>query len=148
MSEYDIKCLRLSALLHDIGKIEIPSEILNKKGKLTEEEFRLMKKHPEQSADIVKSLSGMENIVEDILCHHERYDGTGYPAGISREQIPLGARIIAIADAFDAMLTDRPYKKALSLEEARRELLENSGTQFDPALVKIFVDQFNELEAG
>lgn len=146
MTNEELDVLRIGALLHDIGNIEIPETILNKKDKLTEEEFEVIKKHPEFSAKIVQSLSTMGNLIEDIRHHHERYDGKGYPAGISDVQIPIGARIIAIADAFDAMQSNRPYRRAKSITEAVQELVDNAGTQFDPEIVNIFVEQFSEMK--
>ena len=143
MTEEQLVTLRSAALLHDIGKIHIPEDILNKKGKLTEEEFELIKMHPVYSADIVRELPKIGNIIEDIRLHHERYDGCGYPEGIGGTEIPIGARILAIADAFDAMQSDRPYRKAMSLKESVQELEDNSGTQFDPGLVALFIDQFD-----
>lgn len=148
MNENELSILRVEALLHDIGKIDIPEEILNKKASLTEEEFEKIKKHPVYSAKIVASLPQMGNIIDDIRLHHERFDGTGYPEGIRGAEIPLGARILAIADAFDAMQSDRPYRKALSLGKTMQELIDNAGTQFDPELVRIFVSQFSSREAG
>lgn len=143
MPEEKLELLRIGALLHDIGNIEIPDEILNKKDQLTPEEFEVIKEHPVFSANIIKALSQMDNLLDDIRHHHERYDGYGYPDGIGKGQIPIGARIIAIADAFDAMQSDRPYRKAMSIEEAVEELQEHSGTQFDPELVRLFLSQLN-----
>jgi len=143
MTGEDLKLLRIAALLHDIGKIETPDMILNKTGKLTEEEYRIIKEHPERSAAIVKKLPTISGIIEDIRHHHERYDGKGYPAGISKKEIPLGARIIAVADAFDAMRSDRPYRNGLNLGDAVRELREGAGSQFDPELVQVFLKCFS-----
>lgn len=148
MTDEQVEILRIEALLHDIGKIDIPGEILNKKGSLTKEEFEVVKKHPTYSANIVLALPTMGNIIDDIRMHHERFDGRGYPDGVCGTEIPIGARILAIADAFDAMQSDRPYRKAMSLGKSIQELVDNAGTQFDPALVKVFVSQFCEREAS
>lgn len=139
LSDKDLKHLRIAALLHDIGRMEIPDNILNKKGKLTEEEYNVIKKHPDQGVEIIKSLPNLGSIIEDVRHHHERYDGKGYPAGISKQEMPLGARIIAVADAFDAMQSERPYRRAMHVVEAAKELKEGSGSQFDPELVGAFL---------
>ena len=146
MTHEELYFLRIGAMLHDIGKFKIPEEILNKKGKLTEEEFEVIKEHSVIGADIVDSLSEVGNVVENIRHHHERFDGKGYPDGVSDVNIPIGARILAVADAFDAMQWDRPYRKALSLQESLQELADNAGTQFDPELVRIFIQQFWQRE--
>lgn len=131
--------LRNAALLHDIGKIAIPDEILLKNGPLTHEEFHLVKRHPVIGANIFGKQGDYGEMASFILHHHERWDGSGYPHGLARENIPLGARIIAVADAFEAMTSHRPYRKALSQEEATRELINHSGTQFDPQVVEVFL---------
>lgn len=136
-----INTLEIEGLLHDIGKIEIPIQVLNKREPLTEEERNLIKKHSSYSAMIIGSLSSMEDVVEDVKHHHERYDGNGYPDSLKNDDIPLGARILAVADSFDAMQSDRPYRKSLSFEEAVSELTSNAGTQFDPQIVQAFVSK-------
>lgn len=148
MTEQELLFLRIGALLHDIGFFRIPEGIYNKEGSLTEEEYEMVKKHSLYSAAMVQSLPNMGNIVEDIKHHHERFDGQGYPDGVGDREIPLGARIMAIADAFDAMQWDRPYRKAKSLQDALQELVDNSGTQFDPMLVNLFVSQIYKEAAG
>lgn len=146
MTKQDINLLTLISNLHDIGKIAIDDRILNKTGKLTEDEWRIMKRHPETGYRILSSSPEYVEIAEDILSHHERYDGKGYPRGLKGEEIPIRARIIAIADAFDAMTTDRPYRKKLDNDTAIKELIDNRGTQFDPKLVDIFLTIFNKKQ--
>ena len=137
----------LAAPMHDIGKIRIPDAILNKPGKLTKEEFEIMKRHAAFGGDIIrKTMSDVEegeycDIAYNIArCHHERWDGTGYPDGLNGEDIPLEARVMALADVYDALVSERVYKKAFSEEEARNIILEGSGTQFDPNLVPLFLE--------
>lgn len=127
------------ALLHDLGKCFIPDEILKKPGVLTQEEIEKIRLHPVKGAEMVKGLSLVPGIYDGILYHHERFDGKGYPTGKKGEEIPLIARIIAVPDAFDAMTSDRVYRKKLSKEEAVKELKDNSGTQFDPKIVDAFL---------
>lgn len=142
----DLEVLRISSLLHDIGKVNIPSEILQKKEKLSKEEYEIIKKHPTLGAEIARSLEFPEEITEPILYHHERMDGYGYPHGLQSEEIPLLARIIAIADTFDALTTNRPYRKAYSIEEAKQIIIENSSTQFDEKLIPYFHECFSTLK--
>ena len=127
------------ALLHDIGKCFVSDEILKKAGTFTEEEFAAVKMHPVKGAEMVKGTSLIPGIYDGILYHHERFDGTGYPTGKKREEIPLIGRIITVADAFDAMTSDRVYRGKISKECAVDELKENSGTQFDPQIVDAFL---------
>ncbi len=136
--------LKISAILHDIGKIGIPDSILNKKGPLTNKEKELMNKHPEIGAEIVSHIEEMDDVIGGIKYHHENYDGSGYPFGLKGKEIPLFARIIAIADTFDAITTERPYKKALSKDYAIEELVKNKNHQFDPELIDIFVKKFKD----
>lgn len=133
--------LELFAMLHDVGKIAIDDSILNKPGKLSDEEWVAMKKHAEIGYRIASSSTEFESVAEYILYHHERWDGKGYPKGLKKEEIPLLSRIIAIADAYDAMTEDRVYRKALSKEEAIAEIKNNMGTQFDPGIAAIFVEK-------
>jgi HD-GYP domain-containing protein (c-di-GMP phosphodiesterase class II) len=136
----DDELIRLchGALLHDIGKIGIPDAILHKPGPLTDEEWQVMRTHPQLGALLVADVRQLERAREVILNHHERFDGRGYPRGLTNDQVPLAARVFTIADAFDAMISDRPYRKAMSLTEARAEVRRCSGTQFDPTCVEAF----------
>jgi len=124
--------------LHDIGKIGIPDAVLKKPGRLTQEEFEIMKEHSRKGARILEPLSDFQEVAKAVLHHHENYDGTGYPAGLKGEEIPLRARIISIADSFHAMVSDRPYQKRRSYEDALKEITINSGKRYDPALAEGF----------
>ncbi|MDD5434097.1 MAG: diguanylate cyclase [Nitrospira sp.] len=140
ISDNQQKELEYLCLLHDIGKIGIPDHILNKPGKLTKEEYEIMKRHPEIGEKIIAPLDAMENLRPLIRHHQECYDGSGYPDGISKTAIPLACRILSVVDTFDAMTSDRPYRKALPREAAIEELNRCAGTQFDPEIVKIFIN--------
>jgi len=130
--------LRLTGLLHDIGKIGTPGTILNKEGKLTDDEYAVIKKHPDDGAHIISRMKQLRSLVPGIRHHHEWYNGMGYPDGLKGEEIPLAARILAVADAYDAMTADRPYRKGLSRTEALERLRSAAGEQFDPDIVEIF----------
>jgi putative two-component system response regulator len=136
---------RESLLLHDIGKLGIPDTILKKPSALNEEEWVIMRKHPELGANYLKRFESYKDISPIILAHQEHFDGTGYPQGLSGEQIPITARIIAIADAYHAMTSYRPYRKALDPAVAAVELIRNRGTQFDPRLVDAFIQGMTRL---
>lgn len=129
--------LARGALLHDIGKIGVPDHILLKPGRLTDEEWVEMKKHPEIGARIISGIEFLAPAADIVLAHQERWDGKGYPHGRAGEEIPLGARIFAIADTIDAITTDRPYRRGRSFSHAREELIRHAGTQFDPAVVEV-----------
>lgn len=131
--------IELVSSLHDIGKISLDGKILNKPGKLNDEEWREIRKHPEVGFRIANAISELRHLSEYILSHHERWDGKGYPQGLSGEDIPLISRIIAITDAFDAMTQDRPYRKAMPEESAVAEIKANAGSQFDPNLTELFI---------
>jgi len=139
LPRHRLETLRFAGLFHDIGKIGVPDAILMKPSRLTDEEFELVKRHPEAGARIVGRLSSLHATVPAILYHHERWDGTGYPHGLSGDEIPVEAGIVGLADAFDAMTTDRPYSDARSLEEAVEEIVRNRGTQFVPEAVDAFL---------
>lgn len=137
----EIQYLLHSGLLHDIGKIELPKSVLNKIGRLSDDEFALIRLHPVHSAIILEPLSVIDsNIIDYVKHHHERYDGRGYPDGLKGEEISLGARILCVADSFDAMVSDRPYRKSMTIEEAFKELELCSGSQFDPKITRVFIN--------
>lgn len=138
LSEDEIEELRWASLLHDIGKVAIDPSIQNKPGKLDAEEYIQMRNHVNVAPDIVKWVVS-DNAVEIIRHHHDRYNGTGFEQTIRGEKIPLGARIIAVADSYDAMTSDRPYRKAMSISEALAELERCNGSQFDPSVVRAFL---------
>lgn len=139
LDEHALVDVETAALLHDIGKIGIPDAILHKPAKLTPEEYALMKRHPEYGWAVLRQIPTFEQASLLTLHHHEGYDGRGYPGGLRGDEIPVGSRIVSVIDAFDAMVSSRPYRQGLPFEEAARRLTEASGTQFDPAVVKIFL---------
>ncbi len=134
-----IQNLKTASILHDIGKIGIHDEILNKASRLTQEEFQEIMRHPSIGAEIISKVDFLNDITTIVKHHHERYDGKGYPDGLSGDDIPIEAAILTIADSYDAMTSDRPYRKAMTAHDAIEELRKNSGTQFHPELVKVFV---------
>lgn len=139
MNEDVVEIIRQAALLHDVGKIGIPEDILNKAGRLNEEEFEVIKGHVEASIGIIRHLPSLDYVIPAVIGHHERYDGRGYPRRIAGEDIPATARVLCIADSFDAMTSKRCYKKAYTLDMARKMLLDGGGSQFDPDMVQAFV---------
>jgi energy-coupling factor transport system substrate-specific component len=145
-SEDEQENLRKAALLHDIGKIGIPDSILNKPDRLTDREYAVMKTHVTSGAEILKDFTLIEHVVEGARYHHERYDGRGYPDGLKGKDIPLYGRIIAIADAFDAMTANRVYRKRLDFDYVMGELRRGRGTQFDPELLDLFLDLIDSGE--
>jgi putative nucleotidyltransferase with HDIG domain len=145
--------LRVGALLHDIGKLNLDDAVLRKPGPLDEREFDEIKRHPLAGARLIRSIEALRPALPYILFHHERWDGRGYPSGRSREQIPSGARIVAVADAFDAMISARPYRPPLTVDRALAELEEGAGKQFDPTVVRAFLaawadGEFSEIRAA
>jgi HD-GYP domain-containing protein (c-di-GMP phosphodiesterase class II) len=144
MEEDEKNTLHWASILHDIGKIGIPEAILNKPGRLTEEEYNIIKGHPETGRDILKPIDQLQDALKGILHHHEHYDGRGYPAGLKGEAIPLLGRIIAVADTFDAITTDRAYRNGKTIEEALAVMKEVTGTQLDPKLFEVFKDVIYE----
>lgn len=139
LSQEGIDNLYYASILRDAGAIDVPYNILAKASRLTPEEFKIIREHPARSVELIKPVAFLRPVLPIILYHHENYDGTGYPSGLKREQIPVGARIMAVVDAFEAMTTERPYKTRVSMGAAIKELQEHSGTQFDPKIVDIFV---------
>jgi HD-GYP domain-containing protein (c-di-GMP phosphodiesterase class II) len=140
--------IRLAGVLHDIGKIGVPDRILLKPDRLTESEWDEMRRHTEAGFDIVSRVAGLEEIAEILRHHHERWNGSGYPRGLKGDEIPFPSRVIAVADTFDAIVTNRPYRPAMSPQAAREIIVELSGTHFDPVVVAAFESAFSELEAS
>lgn len=139
LSEIEIGNLEHAAILHDLGKVGIPDNILHKKSKLTKKEYDIIKKHPQIGAEIIRSVHFLNEVVPSILHHHERYDGLGYSSGLKGKEIPLGARIIAVADVYQALISDRPYRKAYSKKDALKIIQESASTHLDPEVVKAFL---------
>ncbi|NWF78920.1 MAG: response regulator [Chloroflexi bacterium] len=146
LSASQVVAIRFGGLLHDIGKISIDDAILRKPGSLTPEEYAQIKLHPENGARIVAQMRFAPDVCPIIRHHHERWDGSGYPHGLKGEAIPIGARIVAIVDAYDAMMTDRPYRKSLGREEALRRLREGRGREWDPVLLDRFLEMIERDE--
>jgi len=140
LSNEDIELVKQASVLHDLGKIGISEKILFKRSKLTPKEYEEIKKHPQIGADILRPIHFFHAIIPFVLHHHERWDGKGYPYGLKGEEIPLGARIIALADAFEAITADRRYRKACSTAVAVKKIKKASGTQFDPEIVRLFLE--------
>jgi HD-GYP domain-containing protein (c-di-GMP phosphodiesterase class II) len=138
--------LKLGAVLHDVGKLNVDGAILRKPGPLDEGEYREIKRHPLDGARMIRRLETLRPALPYILFHHERWDGSGYPSGRSREQIPVGARIVAVTDAFDAMTSHRPYRAPLQLGTALAEVDDGAGTQFDPSVVRAFLGAWSDGE--
>jgi len=143
MNPQELENLRLSAILHDVGKIGVRDSVLLKPDGLNEEELQEMKRHPDYGAEVLNHIKQLKDVIPGVRGHHERYDGHGYPAGLKNVEIPITAKIISVADAFDAMTTDRPYRKGLSVHAALDELTWCSGTQFAPEVVDAFLVVWN-----
>jgi HD-GYP domain-containing protein (c-di-GMP phosphodiesterase class II) len=139
IDETVLRDVEAAAILHDIGKIGVPDQILKKPGKLTEEERAIINKHPEYGWAIQRLIPGLERTSLFTLHHHENFDGTGYPGRLKGFDTPIGSRIVAVIDAFDAMVSNRPYRQGVPVEEAIRRLITDSGTQFDPEVVRCFI---------
>lgn len=139
LSENAISSLYYASVLHDAGAIDVPYEILSKHERLTPEEFKVIRENPSRSVELIKPVAFLRPVLPIILYHHEKYDGTGYPSGLKKEEIPIGARIMAVVDSFEAMVVQRPYREKLTVKQAVQELKDNSGTQFDPLVIKAFM---------
>ncbi len=144
----ELKDLELASLLHDVGKIAIPESILNKEGRLSDEEYTLIKEHPARGESILKPVVELKEISRIVRAHHERYDGAGYPDGLKGHEIPLSARIMAVADTYDSMTSNRPYRKGMSHHFSVKEIVSLSGKQFDPEVIEHFIEVSNELHNG
>jgi HD-GYP domain-containing protein (c-di-GMP phosphodiesterase class II) len=140
LDEEMMKILKNGAVLHDVGKIGVRDEVLKKQGPLNEEEQKEMRQHVIIGVNIIKPIRSMSALSDLVRYHQELYDGTGYPDGLKGEEIPLSARIIKICDAYDAMTTDRPYRKGMSRDDAKKEIEKKSGIEFDPGIVKSFLN--------
>ncbi|SNB45005.1 HD-GYP domain-containing protein [Geobacter sp. DSM 9736] len=145
LADEELESLRKAALFHDIGRIWIPGYVLSKEGPLNAEEQSMVRKHPVIGAELLDSSRALPSETAAVLHHHERFDGTGYPNGLKGLAIPLEARILAVADAFDAMTSDRPYRSALLMRDALNELYSNAGTQFDPRVVEAFISVLDDI---
>jgi len=146
LGKTELENLKLSAILHDIGKIGIRDKVLLKEGKLEPEEIEIMNMHPKYGSAILSHVKQLKDVIPGMRGHHERYDGTGYPDGLKSSEIPRAARVIAVADTFDAMTTDRPYRKARTPDAAFDELKKYAGRQFDPSVVDAFFKAWKEME--
>jgi putative nucleotidyltransferase with HDIG domain len=142
--DQDLEDVRRGALLHDIGKIAVPDHILRKPGPLTDSEWVIMRTHPKAAYDILKPIKHLANSLDIPYCHHERWDGAGYPRGLKGDAIPLSARIFAVIDVWDALLSDRPYRKAWEREKVIEHIRDNSGTHFDPVLADLFLKMMSQ----
>src|SRR5439155_11377778 len=147
LTEAEIQGVKTAALLHDIGKLAVPEHILSKPWPLTQEEFQKIRIHPQVGAEIISGVPFPYPVAPLILSHHERWDGKGYPAGLAGDEIPLGARILSVVDYFDALMSERPYHKAMSLEAAIGLLRQESMKALDPRVVQTFIDMYPTLAA-
>src|SRR6202000_1429406 len=146
IGDIELEALRAAALLHDIGKLAIPEYIISKPGKLTQEEFEKMKTHTVVGAEIVERIRFPYAVAPLVRGHHEKWDGSGYPDGLSGEQIPIGARILSAVDCLDALASNRQYRRALPLDQAMQEVAKLSGKSFDPAVIELLQKRYVELE--
>jgi diguanylate cyclase (GGDEF)-like protein/putative nucleotidyltransferase with HDIG domain len=146
LSHKQVEQIRVASLLHDVGLLHVPEDIINKKGQVTAEELKLLMQHPTLGAEMLRTVPALKEICDILEHHHECWDGTGYPRGLKGDDIPLAARIVAIVEAYHAMISERPYRPAMSLEKAKRVLKSQAGSQFDPFLVDIFLAVLSELE--
>ena len=146
MDAEEVKSLEYAAILHDAGEIVVPDDVLTKPDKLTGKEYAIVKEHPAAGVEIIKHMKALKSVLPIILYHHEHFDGSGYPKGLKRDQIPLGARIMAIVSALEAMITSRPYRAMKTIDEAVDEIKRNSGTQFDPRIVETFLNVIGKKE--
>ena len=147
LSKEEAETVHIAAHVHDIGKIGVPDAVLTKSAALTEDEWKVMKDHSEIGSNILNKIEGFHEIAQIVLYHHERWDGSGYPEGLKADEIPLGSRIIMVADSMDAMLSDRIYRKAMSLERCRMELERNLGVMYDPYIADIVLQNWTSFEA-
>jgi len=145
LDEKQIESLKYASLLHDAGKIDIPLEILTKTTKLTPKEYNIIKRHPAKGAQILRPLQILKPVIPIIMHHHEKYNGTGYPSRLKKGQIPLGARIMTVADAFEAMVYGRPYRERMDINSAIKEIKKKSGSQFDPKIVEAFLKVIKKI---
>lgn len=145
LSQEETEKIHMAAHVHDIGKIGISDSVLMKSSRLSEHEWKLIMEHPEIGANILSRSRGLSEIAHIVLCHHERWDGTGYPNKIKRQDIPLGARIIAVCDSIDAMMGERAYRKSLTSEQCQKEIIINSGIMYDPAIVSVVTDNWKSV---
>jgi HD-GYP domain-containing protein (c-di-GMP phosphodiesterase class II) len=145
LSQDETEKIHMAAHVHDIGKIGIADSVLMKPGPLSEDEWKLVMEHPEIGANILSRSRGLSEIAHIVLCHHERWDGVGYPNKIKQEDIPLGARIIAICDSIDAMMSERAYRRSLTSEQCQNEIVNNSGIIYDPAIVSVVTGNWESV---
>jgi putative nucleotidyltransferase with HDIG domain len=144
ISENEMDYVRRGALLHDIGKMGVPDSVLLKPGTLNDREWEIMRRHPEYAYNLLEPIEYLRPVLDIPYCHHEKWDGSGYPRGLKGEEIPLMARVFAIVDVWDALMSDRPYRKAWSFEQAYKHIQEQSGTHFDPIIVAAFIEMLDK----
>lgn len=145
LDDYDLQMIHIAGHLHDIGKIGVPDNILNKENSLNTYEWEFMKRHPEIGSNILEKADSLKEISYIVLHHHERWDGAGYPKGLSEEEIPFGSRIIAICDSIDAMSSNRPYRKTISNTECYNEILKNKGIMYDPKIADCIIENWSTI---